>query len=61
MVQRVPVKIVFDDSRQVAQYLLGPGMSVVPTVDLRTSDSAGAKMTCPKLRGTSAAATHTGP
>ena len=33
VVQRVPVKIVFDDRKQVEQYLLGPGMSVVPTVN----------------------------
>ena len=32
VVQRVPVKIVFDDLKQVEQYALGPGMSVVPTV-----------------------------
>ena len=35
VVQRVPVKIRFKDPKQVAQYLLGPGMSVVPTVDIR--------------------------
>lgn len=34
VVQRVPVKIVFDDLKQVEQYGLGPGMSVVPTVRL---------------------------
>ena len=32
VVQRVPVKIVFDDPQQIEQYGLGPGMSVVPTV-----------------------------
>jgi membrane fusion protein (multidrug efflux system) len=32
VVQRVPVKIVFDDLQQIEQYALGPGMSVVPTV-----------------------------
>ena len=32
VVQRVPVKIVFDDLAQVEQYGLGPGMSVVPMV-----------------------------
>jgi membrane fusion protein (multidrug efflux system) len=32
VVQRVPVKIVFDDVAQIEQYGLGPGMSVVPTV-----------------------------
>ncbi len=40
VVQRVPVKIVFDDPAQVAKYLLGPGMSVVPTVDLRAGRPA---------------------
>ncbi len=32
VVQRVPVKIVFDDLRQIERCALGPGMSVVPTV-----------------------------
>ncbi|MGA2064964.1 MAG: HlyD family secretion protein [Thermoguttaceae bacterium] len=32
VVQRVPVKIVFDDPKQVEQYALGPGMSVWPSV-----------------------------
>jgi membrane fusion protein (multidrug efflux system) len=32
VVQRVPVKIVFDDPKQVQQYALGPGMSVLPAV-----------------------------
>ncbi len=34
VVQRVPVKIVFDDLKQIEQYELGPGMSVVPTVKI---------------------------
>jgi membrane fusion protein (multidrug efflux system) len=34
VVQRVPVKIVFDDLRQIEQFGLGPGMSVVPTVKI---------------------------
>jgi len=34
IVQRVPVKIVFDDTR-VKDYLLAPGMSVVPSVRVR--------------------------
>src|SRR5882757_3825518 len=42
VVQRVPVKIVLDDQQQV-QRLLGPGMSVVPTVTV--SDGAGALVT----------------
>jgi membrane fusion protein (multidrug efflux system) len=32
VVQRVPVKIVFDDPKQVQQYAVGPGMSVLPSV-----------------------------
>jgi membrane fusion protein (multidrug efflux system) len=39
VVQRVPVKIVLDEEQQV-QRVLGPGMSVVPTVTV--SDGAGA-------------------
>jgi membrane fusion protein (multidrug efflux system) len=38
VVQRVPVKIVFDDLEQVQQYGLGPGMSVVPTVKVNEPD-----------------------
>jgi membrane fusion protein (multidrug efflux system) len=34
VVQRVPVKVVFDDLQQIEQYGLGPGMSVVPTVKI---------------------------
>jgi membrane fusion protein (multidrug efflux system) len=34
VVQRVPVKIVFDDPKQIEPYALGPGMSVVPTVKI---------------------------
>ena len=34
VVQRVPVKIVFDDLKQIEQYGLGPGMSVVPAVKI---------------------------
>jgi membrane fusion protein, multidrug efflux system len=37
VVQRVPVKIVFDDLKQVEQYGLGPGMSVVPIVNIDDS------------------------
>jgi membrane fusion protein (multidrug efflux system) len=42
VVQRVPVKIVFDEQPDV-QRVLGPGMSVVPTVAV--SDGAGAILT----------------
>jgi membrane fusion protein, multidrug efflux system len=38
VVQRVPVKIVLDEKQQV-QRVLGPGMSVVPSVAV--SDGAG--------------------
>jgi membrane fusion protein (multidrug efflux system) len=33
IVQRVPVKIVFDDSR-IGQYMLAPGMSVLPSISI---------------------------
>jgi membrane fusion protein (multidrug efflux system) len=33
IVQRVPVKIVFDDAR-IGQYLVAPGMSVLPSISL---------------------------
>ncbi len=39
VVQRVPVKLVFDDPKQVQQYALGPGMSVLPTVKVSESGS----------------------
>jgi membrane fusion protein (multidrug efflux system) len=42
VVQRVPVKILLDEEQQV-QRVLGPGMSVVPTVAV--SDGAGALVT----------------
>ncbi|MEN6449601.1 MAG: HlyD family secretion protein [Thermoguttaceae bacterium] len=35
VVQRVPVKIVFDDPKQIERYGLGPGMSVVPVVNVQ--------------------------
>jgi membrane fusion protein (multidrug efflux system) len=34
VIQRVPVKILFDDRQQTQRYLLGPGMSVVPEVNV---------------------------
>lgn len=34
VVQRVPVKIVFDDFSQTQKYLLAPGMSAVPVVNI---------------------------
>ena len=35
VVQRIPVKIVFDELPDSSRYLLAPGMSVVPEVDVR--------------------------
>jgi membrane fusion protein (multidrug efflux system) len=35
VVQRVPVKIVFDQPQELSGYLLVPGMSVVPEVNIR--------------------------
>ncbi len=35
VVQRIPVKIVFDRHEELAEYLLVPGMSVVPEVDIK--------------------------
>ncbi len=40
VVQRVPVKIVFDDPQQVAKNALGPGMSVTPQVTLRAAEAS---------------------
>jgi membrane fusion protein (multidrug efflux system) len=39
VVQRVPVKILFDDPRQITRYVLGPGMSAVPTVNVGATES----------------------
>lgn len=35
VVQRIPVKIVFDQPRELAAYMLVPGMSVVPEVNIK--------------------------
>lgn len=35
VVQRIPVKIVFDDYEQTQRYLLAPGMSAVPEVNIK--------------------------
>jgi membrane fusion protein (multidrug efflux system) len=45
VVQRVPVKIVFDDPKQVEQYALGPGMSVFPTVKVDAPGRPGVAAT----------------
>lgn len=41
VVQRVPVKIVFDRPGELADYLLVPGMSVVPAINIRTATADG--------------------
>jgi membrane fusion protein (multidrug efflux system) len=43
VVQRVPVKIVFDEQPDV-QRVLGPGMSAVPDVKVKAGFSAGIKV-----------------
>jgi membrane fusion protein (multidrug efflux system) len=35
VVQRIPVKIVFDHPSELAEHLLVPGMSVVPVVNVK--------------------------
>ena len=40
VVQRVPVKIVFDEPPDLSIYHLGPGMSVVPTVNISAAPSS---------------------
>jgi membrane fusion protein (multidrug efflux system) len=42
VVQRIPVKIVFDRPEELAKYLLVPGMSVVPEVDVKADVPASA-------------------
>jgi len=40
VVQRIPVKIVFNRPQELSQYLLVPGMSVVPEVKLKSQDTS---------------------
>jgi membrane fusion protein (multidrug efflux system) len=42
VVQRIPVKIVFDRPEELAKYRLVPGMSVVPEVNVKSDVSAAA-------------------
>jgi membrane fusion protein (multidrug efflux system) len=42
VVQRIPVKIVFDRPEELAKYLLVPGMSVVPEVNVKADEPATA-------------------
>jgi membrane fusion protein (multidrug efflux system) len=41
VVQRIPVKIVFDRPEELAKYLLVPGMSVVPEVNVKAGADRG--------------------
>jgi membrane fusion protein, multidrug efflux system len=44
VVQRIPVKIVFDRPKELAEHLLVPGMSVEPVVDIKAKvPTAGAE------------------
>ncbi|WP_051328103.1 HlyD family secretion protein [Desulfatirhabdium butyrativorans] len=51
VVQRVPVKIVFDRPEEIAAVLLAPGMSVIPDVDVGMRMQSGAE--APKQRAAS--------
>jgi membrane fusion protein (multidrug efflux system) len=42
VVQRIPVKIVFDRPDELAKYRLVPGMSVVPKVNVKAAVPAAA-------------------
>ncbi len=42
VVQRVPVKIVLTHGKSIGEYLLAPGMSVIPTVNIRSNPNAAA-------------------
>jgi membrane fusion protein (multidrug efflux system) len=42
VVQRIPVKIIFDQPQELASYLLLPGMSVVPEIDIKAQRTATA-------------------
>ncbi len=44
VVQRVPVKIVFDPAPDLTQYHLAPGMSVIPTVDVTSPGDGRGKL-----------------
>ncbi len=50
VVQRIPVKIVFDPSTEMDNLLLAPGMSVVPEVNI-TADVGGEKSAPPAKAG----------
>ena len=43
VVQRIPVKIVFDQTAALAEHVLVPGMSVIPEVDIRGNGAAPAE------------------
>lgn len=45
VVQRVPVKIVLDDPGIADKYVMAPGMSVIPSVDISVTPDASKSMT----------------
>jgi multidrug resistance efflux pump len=56
VVQRVPVKIVFNEPPDLSAYHLGPGMSVVPTVNVSVYPAASLATTRRALPQASASA-----
>ncbi len=48
VVQRIPVKIVFDRPQELAKYVLVPGMSVIPEVNIKADGSATATGKAPQ-------------
>lgn len=54
VVQRVPVKIVFNDLQQLRAYLLVPGMSVIPVVSLAPPERPTASPAGPTRSGSTA-------
>ncbi|MGH7143205.1 MAG: HlyD family secretion protein, partial [Planctomycetota bacterium] len=61
VVQRVPVKILFSDPAQQAKYLLVPGMSVDPQVDITVPGSDGGETHGAGTHAAQAAATGPAP
>lgn len=61
VVQRVPVRIEFNDHEQLHKYLLAPGMSVVPDVNIKASGEPRRTETTSQNRPPSGAAPNTDP
>lgn len=52
VVQRVPVKIVIDDAAKLRKFVLAPGMSVIPSVDISSEPVAGLALNSKKKKST---------